>query len=623
MSIPTSWRSMFPVNTTTTATQLEPAITSLPNGRFVAVWFDASQTGGDIDASAIRGQVFNADGSKRGEEFLVNATTQGGQRQPSIEALPDGRFVVVWNDQGQNAGDTSADAIRGQIFNADATKSGSEFLVNTTTTSTQSFPTVTTLPDGRFVVTWTDQSQAQGDTSVTAVRGQIFTFTGAKQGGEFVVNTTTTGAQFGPQITTLPNGSFVVAWMDLSQTGGDTSSFAIRGQVFDNDGDKLGNEFLVNTTTAGAQTDHAITALSNDRFVVTWTDDSHTGGDTSGNAIRGQVFNADGSKFGGEFLVNTTTAGSQILPDITALPDGRFVTVWLDLSGTLGSPDSTVIRGQVFDANGGKHGSEFTVATAAGNAEIDTTIDVLPDGRFVVAWSDVDQPGTNTGLDISAQIFDPRTAPIRLSGTDGDDDYVGSRFADTLRGGLGNDHLRGEDGSDLIAGGGGNDTIDGGAGYDELHGGAGRDRINGGADNDELYGDGGSDTLQGDAGNDELFGGAGNDSLEGGAGDDELYGGTGADTIVGGLGNDEMNGDDGADTFVFAPGDGRDTISSLDADDRLDLTAWGFTSIAQVYSAYDSDGGVIFLDFSNSILIEDGELLPEQIIIGPNPDSIL
>ena len=68
---------------------------------------------------------------------------------------------------------------------------------------------------------------------------------------------------------------------------------------------KWGNESLVNTTTAGNQTDAAVTGLANGRFVVTWTDDSHVGSDTSGTAIRGQIFNADGSKAGGEFQVNT------------------------------------------------------------------------------------------------------------------------------------------------------------------------------------------------------------------------------------------------------------------------------------------------------------------------------
>jgi Ca2+-binding RTX toxin-like protein len=50
---------------------------------------------------------------------------------------------------------------------------GSEFLVNTTTASTQSEPTITALADGRFVVAWTDSSSSGGDTSSFAVRGRI------------------------------------------------------------------------------------------------------------------------------------------------------------------------------------------------------------------------------------------------------------------------------------------------------------------------------------------------------------------------------------------------------------------------------------------------------------------
>ncbi|KLK90979.1 hypothetical protein AA309_22620 [Microvirga vignae] len=67
----------------------------------------------------------------------------------------------------------------------------------------------------------------------------------------------------------------------------------------------------------------------------------------------------------------------------------------------------------------------------------------------------------------------------------------------------------------------------------------------------------------------------------------------------------------------LAPGDGRDTISGFDADDRLDLTIYGFTSIAEVISAYDPDSGVLWLDINSSVQIQDEELSPDRIIIGP------
>src|SRR5215217_1977136 len=59
---------------------------------------------------------------------------------------------------------------------------------------------------------------------------------------------------------------------------------------------KWGDEFLVNTTTTDGQSDPAITALADGRFIVAWMDQSATGDDTWSWAVRAQIFNADGSK---------------------------------------------------------------------------------------------------------------------------------------------------------------------------------------------------------------------------------------------------------------------------------------------------------------------------------------
>ena len=57
---------------------------------------------------------------------------------------------------------------------------------------------------------------------------------------------------------------------------------------------KVGDEFLVNTATAGEQGKPAVTGLANGGFAVTWMDG---GGlhDASSFGIEGQIFNADGS----------------------------------------------------------------------------------------------------------------------------------------------------------------------------------------------------------------------------------------------------------------------------------------------------------------------------------------
>src|SRR5262249_56187680 len=117
---------------------------------------------------------------------------------------------------------------------------GSEILVNTATNSFQVNPQITALSGGGFVVAWDDGSQgiggATGDSSSDAVKMQVFAANGAPVGSEILVNTGTFSGQFNPQITTLPNGGFVVTWQDFSQGSGgapgDSSDAAIKAQVF-------------------------------------------------------------------------------------------------------------------------------------------------------------------------------------------------------------------------------------------------------------------------------------------------------------------------------------------------------------------------------------------------------
>jgi hypothetical protein len=395
----------FLVNTTTSGDQSDPAIPALAGGGFVVVWQDYSQSGGDTSGSAVRGQMFSSTGSKVGSEFLVNTTTSGSQLDAAITGQGLGGFVVVWTDTSGSGGDTSGYAIRGQRFTSSGSKFGSEFLVNTTTSGDQGNPSIAANSIGVFMVVWTDTSKSGGDTSGSAIRGQRFHSSGSKQGSEFLVNTTTSGGQGRPRVAALPAG-FVVVWTDTSKSGGDTSGSAVRGQVFDPVDDKLGSEFLINTTTSGDQCYPSITAVPGVGFVVVWTDTSQSGGDTSGYAIRGQRFTSTGGKIGSEFLVNTTTSGYQMYPSVTAVPGVGFVVVWTDTSRSGGDTSAEAVRGQMFSSTGSKVGSEFLVNTTTSASQQWPAITALPDGRFVVVWEDFSQSGGDTSTaGIRAQMF--------------------------------------------------------------------------------------------------------------------------------------------------------------------------------------------------------------------------
>ena len=209
----------------------------------------------------------------------------------------------------------------------------------------------------------------------------------------------------------------------------------------------------------------------------------------------------------------------------------------------------------------------------------------------------------------------------RIQGLSGNDLLSGGRGADNLAGGIGNDSL---------IGGPGADSLNGGSGRDRLFGGSGADQIFGGTQADELFGGPGNDNLAGGGGNDRLFGGNGGDSLSGGAsadrlfgdsGSDVLLGGTGGDQLTGGRGDDRLQGGSGADRFRFVPGDGSDLVEDfVSGEDRLDLTAFGFSSAADVLAAtLDQDGNaVIDLGGGDSITLQGrqkADLQADDIVI--------
>jgi hypothetical protein len=272
----------FQVNTWTTDDQSWPSIVSLSNGGFVVVWVSYGQDGSYF---GVYGQRFDSNGNKVGSEFYVNTWTTTDQVCPSITSLSNGGFVVVWQSDEQ---DGSFIGVYGQRFDSSGNKVGSEFQVNTWTTDWQDSPSITTLSNGGFVVVW--QSDGQ-DGSWDGVYGQRFDPNGNKVGREFQVNTWTTDDQENPSITSLSNGGFVVVWESGCTTGAcagqDGSSWGVYGQRFDSSGNKVGSEFQVNTWTTDWQDSPSITTLSNGGFVVVW---QSNGQDGSGYGVYGRIF---------------------------------------------------------------------------------------------------------------------------------------------------------------------------------------------------------------------------------------------------------------------------------------------------------------------------------------------
>ena len=494
----------FQVNTTTLNGQFQSHVTALPTGLFEITWNDFSNDAPGAADCDIRIAGFLADGTSAGPETLVNLITPKWQIDSDVAGLADGASVVVWTDYNPDVS-PNGHGIEAQLFDRHGDFLGDPVRVDILDNEDQAKPTVAGLTNGDLVIAFEALDfLGTGPDPFTEAIEMVIIHPDGTITDPVLVNTITTGSQNQPSITSLSGGGFVIAWSDDSEAAPDTSFEAVRAQVYDAQGHAVGGEILANTAISSHQYNSTVTGLSTGGFVIAWEDYSQTGTDQSSSAVRGQVFDATGTMVGVEFQINTQTLSSQFNVKVAALADGRFVAVWADGSLTGGDADGTAIKAQVFNANGSLWGHEFLVNTVTAGFQIEPDVAVLADGRFVVSWSSNDGVVDTSSYGIEGQILDARTHGIDLAGTTLSDNYIGSRFRDTL---------------------------EGNNGADGLSGGKGRDRIIGGFGNDTVAGDSGKDRLYGDSGNDSISGGKGKDWIESGLGTDHLFGGKGADVF--------------------------------------------------------------------------------------------
>ena len=489
MAAPSFWESGFTASSSDAEENYVPSATGLAGGGFVGVWMHINEAGTLLDA---RAQAFAADGTKVGDEITI--FTGGLQAfYPDVVALSDGGFLLVWTDLIPLEGGSYD--IRAQRFDANGNSLGDDFeLVDE---ADGFFPNVVEVSEGRLLVVWGDFAVEPDPNG--GVFGQFVNLDGEALSDRFLVNTTKTDVQSAPSVALLPDGDFVVSWSDDSQTGGDTDNTAIRIQKFDADGNKVGGEKLVNTATTGRQDNGEVVVLPSGTIVVVWGDRSGEGGDSDGSAIKLQLFDSDLMPVGGEVLVNTATANDQEFPRIVVLDDGGFLISWDDKSKTEPDTDSGAIRAQRFDANGNPVGDEFVVNTKTEGNQGLSDLAKLADGRVIALWTDVNGDGVQF---IAGQILEPREGPVELLGTTLNDDLIGTAFDDTLCGSIGNDKLAGAEGNDEIKGQKGKDTLLGNDGNDILNGGRGKDILNGHDGDDILIGGKKADSLTGELGAD-------------------------------------------------------------------------------------------------------------------------
>lgn len=267
------------VSTPTNNYQINPAAAVLNNSNVIVVWASYRQAGSN-SMQDVYGQIFSPAGAKVGSEFLVNQFINFNQRTPSVAAQPGGGFIVVWVSEqqrvatasmGTNTTYVSASAIStpsvdiyARMFGASGNPAGNEFLVNNNFNPCAT-PAISITTDGSFLVAWTAH-----DSVILTNSWDIYarSFNSAGVGGSVItVNSRMFGDEYSPHVSAI-GSEFMVLWTSLGQDG---SREGVYAQFVHNDGALVGNEILVNKTTASQQMYPCIASDGVNQFFVAWS----------------------------------------------------------------------------------------------------------------------------------------------------------------------------------------------------------------------------------------------------------------------------------------------------------------------------------------------------------------
>ncbi len=404
------------------------SIAALANDRMLIVY--GGRHPDDSDGEAVIGRIADrGTGTLAGSEFVVNTVTQNHQYGANAETATNGSVLVAWQPNASNA-------IQAQRFGADGARIGTEQTLIANRENISGIGALA-LANGKFFVSW-----GQYSSSVTTYGG-LYDAAGAAVGAPAVYATNSSfiavdGARFaGVRATNIPGATGAVNWLQFYSA--DT-------------GAPIGAEINLGVYSGRA----LIHALGDGRLLQLYAS-SGTGPNTNDSIdVHGQFLDAQGVPQGSAFVVNTAGAtGNQSPQAVQALADGRFVVFWstVDVNGNLGGE----VRGQIFNANGSKWGGEILVDAHSYVRIVDKTFSVstateaFADGSFAIGWtagdgayvSAFDELGTiaTTTAHLQATVTGTASADTlaaaegvrtRFVSKGGADQITGSRNVDTV-----------------------------------------------------------------------------------------------------------------------------------------------------------------------------------------------
>eukprot|EP01156_Anaeramoeba_ignava_P010748 Anaeramoba_ignava/a480690_30.p1 GENE.a480690_30~~a480690_30.p1 ORF type:complete len:1708 (+),score=322.10 a480690_30:310-5433(+) len=352
---------------TTNFTQTNPKGIRLGNGKYAVSWVSNQEDG---YGKGIFANIFSYNGERlKSTEFQVNTVVTNDQENQAMALLGNGRFVVTWESQGD-----TLRQVKAQIFSVDGSKVGNEFQVNSIAQNSQ-YPQVCAIGEDGFIIVW----QGFGQTT-TWVYGQIFNSNGEKVGNEINIYNESTTQVINPFVCNIGTQKFIVSWESKISTDNPSQIYA---QPFWNNGSKIMDKFQVNSPSG---VDNKIPFIStnsaaNNTFIISWQRL------VSDYEIFAQVFTEDCDKLGGEFLVNSVQQGDQTQSSNAMMPSGQFVIAWEGQDG-----GTQGVFAKVYNSKRENITSEFALVNNSIQNEQNPEIINFGNNSAVFVWQETDVP---------------------------------------------------------------------------------------------------------------------------------------------------------------------------------------------------------------------------------------
>ena len=301
------------VNTYTQSHQRFPSVAVFTDGSFVIVWHSNGQDG---DAFGIFGQLFSQSGVPVGDEFLINTITESNQLYPEVTSITDG-FVVIWQSSGG-----LEKGIYGQLFNRDGSRKGDEFAIAVRAHAAvyHVAPAISSSPTGGFVVVWRDRSEGVFTISYDSFGRRVHQPIRVAGSGEYEV-AGLNGDGSSSYVITRTNESGLFVHM-YSSDGGEIGIGMFQVMVSHSGTTPA----TVATKLQSGENPAALVAKSDGGFTVVWKDsDNSLHGITFAPL---HELTSDGNPHvDGEFAITVSQTGLAF-PSVAALGGQKIVAIW-------------------------------------------------------------------------------------------------------------------------------------------------------------------------------------------------------------------------------------------------------------------------------------------------------